>query len=878
MNQPADPSRTPAMVPPGRVRLVRAELRAWRPTLARLLGLLRSAVTSFVVLAGMLWLMPGVDAYGLSAVLWLVVLVACVGALLRPLLLALATVLGGLGAMVVGASVQTIVMYVALRLAPDAKISGLPAAFVASWIAAVLATLVDWLTDSGTDDVFVGAARRVMRRVRRAGGGAGTPAGGDGLLVVQLDGVSAPLIQWAVRTGNLPTIGRWLRSRSHQLRTWHTGMPATTPAAQAGILHGDVRSVPAFRWYEKQSGRLMVTNRPQDAAVVERRLSDGHGLLRDGGVSISNVFSGDAPTTLFTISRAALPGRSTRGYASFMTYGFSRAIVLGLGRVLKELHQARAQRLRDIRPRVGRSGAFLALRPLAGMLRDVNVSLIAEQMALGTPVIFCDFVDYDEVAHHAGPARPEAMEALGRLDGVLGIIERLSAGADRRYHLVVLSDHGQSQGATFRQRFGEPLARVVDRLVRTGATAGGRTGRVPAQAATADVSGAVEPWGPVNTLLTEITARRGVTAASTRAAVRSRTADREVTLGPAGEEARRAAGTEAESVVVASGNLAMVYLTRHPGKLNRAEIDAAYPGLVSGLAAHSGIGVVVVGGEAGPVAVGDRGEHHLRDGRVDGTDPLAGYGPFAAADLLRHQEMDHVGDLVLISTVDPVTEEVTAFEELVGSHGGLGGWQTDAFLLHPADWPVTEDPLIGPASVHRQLVAWQHRLRLRADTPPDRTVEPARDAMGGRSDPGARTVEPARDAMGGRSDPGARTVEPARDAMGGRSDPGARTVEPARAAKGGRSDPGAAPEQADELCDGQYQGDRDQDALPGLGKDGAADDADTGVDHRPQHARRRVRPRETPPVQTGQRDGEQHRNPAPRQQSGDQQDRHLPLA
>ncbi len=33
---------------------------------------------------------------------------------------------------------------------------------------------------------------------------------------------------------------------------------------------------------------------------------------------------------------------------------------------------------------------------------------------------------------------------------------------------------------------------------------------------------------------------------------------------------------------------------------------------------------------------------------------------------------------------------VAAFEELIGSHGGLGGEQTDAFLLHPPDMPAPE--------------------------------------------------------------------------------------------------------------------------------------------------------------------------------------------
>jgi hypothetical protein len=118
----------------------------------------------------------------------------------------------------------------------------------------------------------------------------------------------------------------------------------------------------------------------------------------------------------------------------------------------------------------------------------------------------------------------------------------------------------------------------------------------------------------------------------------------------------------------------------------------------------------------GPVAIGTSGRHRLRDGVVEGVDPLLPYGPHARHDLLRHQECEHVGDLVLISSVDPVTEEVAAFEELVGSHGGLGGWQTEAVLVHPSRWPVSQPDLDGPDSIHRQLVEWLDMLGLRTQS------------------------------------------------------------------------------------------------------------------------------------------------------------------
>ncbi|WP_338106346.1 phage holin family protein [Micromonospora terminaliae] len=760
MEPDADADGDRRLTEAGRVGL--RVLRDYRPTVARLRSLLRSAVTSFVVLSVTLWLLPGVTASGLLATLWLVGLIAGIGAVLRPVLFALATLLGGLGALVIGVSVQAIVMYVALRLDPEADVAGFADAFAAAWLAVALAAVVNWLADAGTDDAFVSemlwvmtrARRRRERRLRpgwrhrlrhgRAAAVAARAHQPEGLLVVQLDGVAAPLVQWAIRAGNLPTIGRWLRTGSHRLAGWHTGLPATTPAAQAGLLYGDVHRLPAYRWYEKGTpngdgghspGRLVVTSRPRDAAEIEQRLSTGQGLLRDGGVSISTVFSGDAPTSLLTVSRAGLPGRSTRGYAVFMAspYGFARAVVRGAGQVVRELYEARRQRLRDIRPRGRRSGSYLALRPMASLLSDLNVSLIAEQLAAGAPVVFCDFLDYDEVAHHAGPARPQAMAVLEALDQTLGVLQRLAAEAARRYHIVVLSDHGQSQGATFRQRYGESLADVVARLaappvgevVPGGATA---AGPVP-EVAAAEVTGPDEEWGRLNTLLTEAAGSGGATGAATRLALRSHVDGGEVSLGPA-EREDAATHTDPATVVVASGNLAMIYLARHPGRLTRERVDAVAPGLIDGLAAHPGVGLVVVDSAAGPLAIGARGCHRLRDGRVDGEDPLVPYGPRARHDLLRHQATEHVGDLVVISTVDPGLEEVAAFEELVGCHGGLGGWQTQALLVHPADWP-RDGELVGPDAVHRHLLGWLRRLGLR------RPDEHTGGELDGADDPGA---------------------------------------------------------------------------------------------------------------------------------------------
>ena len=124
----------------------------------------------------------------------------------------------------------------------------------------------------------------------------------------------------------------------------------------------------------------------------------------------------------------------SQSYAAFFThpFGFVRALVLTLGEMVKELYQGRRQRRLGVEPRIRRRGAYVALRGVTNvMLRDLNVALVTEAMMSGTSSIYVDFVDYDEVAHHAGVVREESLRSLQGLDSVLGLLERVAQRAPR---------------------------------------------------------------------------------------------------------------------------------------------------------------------------------------------------------------------------------------------------------------------------------------------------------------------------------------------------------------------------------------------------------------------------------------------------------------
>ncbi|GAA1620334.1 phage holin family protein [Catellatospora bangladeshensis] len=634
---------------------------------------------------------PGLSAHTGWDVLLAAVLLAVAAALLRPLFAAFAARLGWAGVVAGWLLTQALLVYLALSAAPNIEVHGFWPAFWGSWVYSALVSAGMWVVTAGDNSAVLAHLLRTTRRDRREALTTTVP----GVVIIQIDGLSAPLARWAVQAGNLPALTRWIRSGSHRLAEWHAQLPATTPASQAGLLHGASAHVPAFRWLEKETGRLVVTNHPRDAEYVERGFSDGRGLLADGGVSLSNVFSGDAPVSLLTMSTVARKGARrgpTREVSTYLVdpFGLTRSLVLTIGEMIKEVFQARRQRARDIEPRVHRSASYVALRGVTNvLLRDLNLTLIAEHMMRGAPVIYCDFVDYDEIAHHAGPTRAESLASLDGIDWVLGTLEQVAADTPRPYHFVVLSDHGQSQGATFLQRHGLTLEALVRRLM---------------SGEDADVAGAPEneQWGRVRALLTELSGERQVVGRLTSSVLEAHH-----------EPAAPAPAEGVDLVVVASGNLGMVYLARERRRLTMEEIETQHPNLLTGLVTHPGIGFVMVrSASRGAVVLGRDGVRHLADGRVDGTDPLAAFGPHAAADLARHDTLPHVGDIVLNSPLDTSTDEVAAFEELVGCHGGLGGWQTRPVLIHPAAWPAP-DEIIGADAVHRQLVRWLEDLGLR---------------------------------------------------------------------------------------------------------------------------------------------------------------------
>ncbi len=587
-------------------------------------------------------------------------------------------------------------LLLAVGIVPGAHLNGLGAAIVVVVCVTVVSTIVSSVLMFDEDEIWYRSVVQPKRRRKRAEAQTDVP----GVVFLEIDGLAHDVLRAALSAGNAPTLARWIDDGSHRLERWETDWSSQTGACQAGLLHGNNDDMPAFRWWEKDRDAAIVTNHPRDAAELERRHSDGRGLLHADGASRANILSGDAPHSMMTMSTVLeRRGSLGRDYATYFAqpYAIVHTSISIVAEVLRERRAALRQRRLDVRPRIKRSFGYALVRAYATVVQlDLQVAAVVGDMLEGRPVIYTTFLAYDEVAHHSGIQRPDTLEVLRRVDNAISRIERASGDAPRPYRLIVLSDHGQSQGTTFLDRFGESLEDLV-------------VGKTQARLAASSGAGQDDALSYMSAGLTEVAAKDNTVGRTVRIATRGQQVEGAVTLGVDTRHEIDAAheGTAPELSVMASGCLGLISFPREPGRVTRERIDELYPRLIGALRDHPGIGFVLVRSQAdGAVVLGRDGVHYLDSGRVEGTDPLAPFGANAAHHVRRADGFAHCPDLMVNSTYWDAADEVAAFEELVGSHGGMGGTQSFPFVLRCSDLGWPDDEPIGAEAVHRVFRTW----------------------------------------------------------------------------------------------------------------------------------------------------------------------------
>ena len=565
----------------------------------------------------------------------------------------------------------------------------------------------------------------------------------------------------------MPTVKSMLDNKSHTLRMWETDLSSQTGASQAGILHGNNTDIVAYRWVDKKNkNKVMSCGSFSDVAIMEKKISNNEGLLKTNGAGRCNLFSGDSRNLIYVSSDIISSFKAEYNKAWRLVYSnidsFTRIFVLFLEDVLLEyLSQAR-QFIMNVRPRISRGFIYAFIRAGASViLREVNTKTIIWDMMDGElDIIYATYLGYDEIAHHSGIRDRDSFRYLKKLDKHFSRIEHAASYSKRKYEFVIQSDHGQSNGATFKQRNnGVGLDGLVSTLLPEDMDVFGdfdpdntnmKRAYVPFSQQKDNLMNKYEQQKDniidkyeqqkdniidkyeeqKDNIMDKYTEQkdnlinkyekqkenivekyeRQKDFLFERYSLQRDTIlnnyDNELTYVNKYEVEKRNKKTKLEdshAIVLASGNLGLIYFTQWTARLSYESIIGLFPDLIPGLVNNPYIGFILVDTEErGPIVISDKGVYYLDSDTYTGENPLKDFGENAADHLRRTNSFSTVPDILVNSFYDEENDEVAAFEELVGSHGGLGGTQTKPFIMHPSYWKINED-LIGARSIYLLL-------------------------------------------------------------------------------------------------------------------------------------------------------------------------------
>ncbi|WP_405277266.1 alkaline phosphatase family protein [Methanobrevibacter sp.] len=617
--------------------------------------------------------------------------------------------------------INSIIFYIAAYFIPGVS-TGIYGALQVPIVMAIATTFITNITNTNYYDSYI---KNILKYALKQK----TPYKKrySGVIMLEIDGLSINILKKAIDKGVMPNVKRWLDNKTHTLKGWETDLSSQTGASQAGILHGNNRDIVAYRWVEKENdNNIVVSGKLSDAPGIEKKISDGKGLLVNG-ISIANMFSGDSEIPTLTSSR--LGGLSkiynkTLNAVFLDAYNFQRLFILFLWDFILEISSQIVHYVKNIQPRLRRTVVYATVRAGANVvLREVTTDVLTSEILAGNiDTAYATYMGYDEIAHHSGVEDNDVWGALKKIDLQFSKLTSAIEMSDRDYKLVILSDHGQSNGATFKQRYGITLGNYVRKLLPDDLKVFKteynidhfRDAVIPENLQIRHLKNKFgdihddlfEDFKSLKDIRDEVEKRKPAIIFENEQYknLRNRyTNSLDYIKGYESTPQSTKKAKDSELIVMGSGNMGLIYLTQWKERLSYEEIVMLFPDLIPGLVKHTGIGFILVNSIAnGGMVIGQDGIYYLDSDKIIGTNPLESFGDNAAKHLKRQNSFKNMPDILVNSFYDEKYNEVCAFEELIGSHGGLGGDQTKPFILYPSEWADPGD-LIGAESIYKFL-------------------------------------------------------------------------------------------------------------------------------------------------------------------------------
>ena len=713
----------------------------------------------------------GISIPNFSTAFLVIILLSLVNAILWPILsylsLRFIVVTLGFGTFLI----DGILLYFISLFIPGVYISGI-ALFSVPLLIGLISSLVSLVLNIDDDNSYYhNILEKEMKAIYSE------PNEKEGFIFLEIDGLSYNTLKKALENGDMPTLSKWISDGSHELAKWETDLSSQTSSSQAGILHGNNNNIPAFRWIEKEKdNRVISSNGRDNSELIERRISNGKGLLSNNGASRSNLFSGDATDHILTFSKFAISKaiKSRSWYYLYSKpYVITRILILFIIDMIMEFASRMRHLFKNIQPRlkwrglayyVARAGTNVAMR------EATTFTLIGDIIAGNYNVVYATYMGYDEIAHHSGVEDYDAFYSLRQIDRQFKRLENAIEKSNRKYKVIVLSDHGQSNGVTFKEKYGESLNDLVKDLLpdditihsilhsnddhfrekyslkpyvednlekvdkrieksidntkeRIDNTIDNTKERIDNTKEKIDtridntreridntkeridsrLDFEISPRERFNEIknnsttleyFNKLKSERSFLNSDEPFNKRLNNISTDLSLNIKFSNKTTVSKESAQTFVLASGNLGLIYFTDWSDRMTYEQIEDAFPGLINGLAHHEKSDIYDT------IVFSDDDVLYLDTEEYYGSHFLDNFGKNTIKKLKRTDEFAHVPDILVNSSYDIESDEVHAFEELIGSHGGAGGNQQYPFILYPSEWTLEEE-IFGSENVYK---------------------------------------------------------------------------------------------------------------------------------------------------------------------------------
>jgi hypothetical protein len=604
-----------------------------------------------------------------------------------------------------------------------------------------------------------------------------------GTLFIEIDGLGHGSLMRALELGYMPFTRRLLKQGGgYQLHRWRCGLAADTPPIQSGLMYGTNEGIVGFYWWDRKTQRRVVGANPYhmrevQAQIEQRAATQGRAGLLEGGSSYSNIISGGARYSVLTIAGGGVSGAGRHWFTPGQA--LMRALfilLLNPGKAVRFFVDCGWELLQEMedrvfvtamdRPRI-LEGAFPIVRVLLNVLaREIVTAGTRVDMLRGVNVIYSCYIGYDVVAHHSGPLSRNSLRVLRGIDGGIRKVFQTRSWAERRYEVVLLSDHGMTPSQAVAEAFDSVFDAWVEDWWRQGAQVTPayqqrrrrlrrrlrrrhHTGRESVLSRLAGEvlrrnSGWLRTWGRIGAWTLEIGSAGAI-----------KLGERFLQEEPP---------TNAPRVTVINcGPLSQIWIKENETRLSLDEVEALCPGFVQALVDHPAV-AIVVGRDGDTIEVRSaKGSARLRalpeGSDAAGNDPdedvvlsIEGENPFlgfeepaiAARQVAAFGSMDATGDVICLASLfipDMLRDttpgaarrtHVYTFENQLGTHASIGGDQSYPFLMLPAHIPFDGNRIVSATQMYpllKSIVDGEYALTNRLSEAPKPKITASIDAV-----------------------------------------------------------------------------------------------------------------------------------------------------